>query len=246
MRSDRRGHGHRVGREHERLRPRERRRGHDVPLPHDRRGGVRLRPPRGVPCDQPLRHEPEICRRAATGRHRAVHPLLARRAARGGVMRIAVPDLISNSYFPAIAAAELGFFKAEGLDIDRVELLFPVPKLMEALRDGALDFVAGSAHATLMAFTDWRGAKLLAALAQRMYWLLAPRAAAARRGRAFAWAPRPESTSGSSGCCSKPASIPSATACTSRRSPAQPARRSLSACPRRNRSGKARSTGSRG
>jgi NitT/TauT family transport system substrate-binding protein len=91
-------------------------------------------------------------------------------------MRIAVPDLISNSYFPAIAAAELGFFKAEGLPIDKVELLFPVPKTMEALRDGALDFVAGSAHATLMAFPDWKGAKLLAALGQRMYWLLVLRA----------------------------------------------------------------------
>lgn len=91
-------------------------------------------------------------------------------------MRIAVPDLISNSYFPAIAAAELGFFKAEGLPIDKVDLLFPVPKAMEALRDGALDFVAGSAHATLMAFPDWKGAKLLAALAERMYWLLVLRA----------------------------------------------------------------------
>jgi NitT/TauT family transport system substrate-binding protein len=91
-------------------------------------------------------------------------------------MRIAVPDLISNSYFPAIAAAELGFFKAEGLDIEKVELLFPVPKMMEALRDGALDFVAGSAHATLMAFPNWQGAKLLAALGQRMYWLLVLRA----------------------------------------------------------------------
>lgn len=91
-------------------------------------------------------------------------------------MRIAVPDLISNSYFPAIAAAELGFFKSEGLGIDKVELLFPVPKLMEALRDGTIDFVAGSAHATLMAFKDWHGAKLLAALAQRMYWLLVLRA----------------------------------------------------------------------
>ena len=27
-------------------------------------------------------------------------------------MRIAVPDLISNSYFPAVAAIELGYFKA--------------------------------------------------------------------------------------------------------------------------------------
>ena len=33
-------------------------------------------------------------------------------------MRIAVPDLISNSYFPAVAAVELGFFKAEGLDAE--------------------------------------------------------------------------------------------------------------------------------
>jgi ABC-type nitrate/sulfonate/bicarbonate transport system substrate-binding protein len=98
-------------------------------------------------------------------------------------MRIAVPDLISNSYFPAIAAAELGLFKDEGLDIEKVELLFPVPKTMEALRDGALDFVAGSAHSTLMAFPDWQGAKLLAALGQRMYWLLVLRAdLGARRG----------------------------------------------------------------
>ncbi len=87
-------------------------------------------------------------------------------------MRIAVPDLISNSYFPAIAAVELGFFKSEGLDVERVELHFPVPKTMEALRDGEFDFVAGSAHATLMAFPKWNGAKLLMALAQRMYWLL--------------------------------------------------------------------------
>jgi ABC-type nitrate/sulfonate/bicarbonate transport system substrate-binding protein len=98
-------------------------------------------------------------------------------------MRIAVPDLISNSYFPVIAAAELGFFKSEGLDIRKIELLFPVPKVMEALRDGELDFVAGSAHATLMAFPNWEGAKLLAALAQRMYWLLVLRSSLkAKRG----------------------------------------------------------------
>lgn len=90
-------------------------------------------------------------------------------------MRIAVPDLISNSYFPAVAAVELGFFRSEGLDAE-IDLLFPVPKTMEALRDGALDFVAGAAHATLGAFPEWKGAKLLAALAQRMYWLLVLRA----------------------------------------------------------------------
>ncbi len=87
-------------------------------------------------------------------------------------MRIAVPDLISNSYFPVIAAVELGFFKSEGLDKKKVELLFPVPKTMEALREGELDLAVGSAHATLAAFPDWKGARLLVALAQRMYWFL--------------------------------------------------------------------------
>jgi ABC-type nitrate/sulfonate/bicarbonate transport system substrate-binding protein len=90
-------------------------------------------------------------------------------------MRIAVPDLISNSYFPAIAAVELGFFRAEGLDAT-VELLFPVPKTMAALRDGELDYVAGAAHATLTAFPEWQGAKLLAAIGQHMYWFLVVRA----------------------------------------------------------------------
>jgi ABC-type nitrate/sulfonate/bicarbonate transport system substrate-binding protein len=90
-------------------------------------------------------------------------------------VRIAVPDLISNSYFPAIAAVELGFFRAEGLDAT-VELLFPVPKTMAALRDGELDYVAGAAHATLTAFPQWQGAKLLAAIGQHMYWLLVVRA----------------------------------------------------------------------
>ena len=87
------------------------------------------------------------------------------------MIRIAVPDLISNSYFPAIAAVELGLFKSEGLDAS-IDLLFPVPKTFEALRDGHLDFVVGSAHATLLAFPEWRGAKLLSAIAQHTYWFL--------------------------------------------------------------------------
>ena len=87
-------------------------------------------------------------------------------------MRLAVPDLISNSYFPAIAAVELGFFRSEGLDTKQVELMFPVPKAMEALGKGELDLVAGSAHATLAAFPRWQGAKLVVALAQKMYWFL--------------------------------------------------------------------------
>ena len=86
-------------------------------------------------------------------------------------MKLAVPDMISNSYFPAIAAIELGFFKDEGLDVS-LELIFPVDKSYAALRDGAVDFVAGSAHSALAAFPQWDGVKLLCAQAQGMYWFL--------------------------------------------------------------------------
>jgi len=86
-------------------------------------------------------------------------------------MKLAVPDMISNSYFPAIAAIELGFFRQEGLDIV-LELIFPVDKAYAALRDGAVDFVGGSAHSALAAFPQWEGVKLLCAQAQGMYWFL--------------------------------------------------------------------------
>src|SRR6201981_1773316 len=86
-------------------------------------------------------------------------------------MKLAVPDLISNSYFPALAAAELGFFAREGLDVT-AGLIFPVDRAYEALRDGEIDFVGGAAHGALAAFTEWRGVKLLGALAQGMYWFL--------------------------------------------------------------------------
>src|ERR1700745_1963945 len=90
-------------------------------------------------------------------------------------MKLAVPDLISNSYFPAVAAVELGFFKEEGLDVS-LELIFPVDEAYRAMRDGKVDFVAGSAHSALAAFPEWRGAKLLCAQAQGMYWFLVMRA----------------------------------------------------------------------
>jgi ABC-type nitrate/sulfonate/bicarbonate transport system substrate-binding protein len=86
-------------------------------------------------------------------------------------MKLAVPDMISNSYFPAIAAIELGFFKREGLDVE-LEMIFPVDKSYVALRDGAVDFVGGSAHSALAAFPEWQGVKLLCAQAQGMYWFL--------------------------------------------------------------------------
>jgi NitT/TauT family transport system substrate-binding protein len=86
-------------------------------------------------------------------------------------MKLAVPDMISNSYFPAIAAIELGCFKQEGLDVS-LELIYPVDKSYAALREGAVDFVGGSAHSALSAFPGWEGAKLLCAQAQGMYWFL--------------------------------------------------------------------------
>jgi NitT/TauT family transport system substrate-binding protein len=90
------------------------------------------------------------------------------------MLRIAVPDLVSNSYFPIIAAVELGFFKQAGFDAG-VDLLFPVPKTFAALRDGELDFVVGSAHATLLAFPQWQGARLLCAIGKHTYWFLVVR-----------------------------------------------------------------------
>jgi NitT/TauT family transport system substrate-binding protein len=86
-------------------------------------------------------------------------------------MKIALPDMISNSYFPAAAAVELGFFLEEGLEME-LELIFPVDKTYEALRDGKIDFVAGSAHSALAAFPQWEGVKLICAQAQGMYWFL--------------------------------------------------------------------------
>ena len=114
-------------------------------------------------------------------------------------MRIAVPDLVSNSYFPAVAAVELGFFREQGIDAE-LEMVFPVGRAMAALRDGSIDFVAGPAHATPSAFPGWQGAKLLAALSQHTFWLLvmrsdlevAPGDMEAVKGRRIGAAPGPD------------------------------------------------------
>jgi len=107
---------------------------------------------------------------------------MSMRGATAQPLRVAIPDLVSPSYFPAIAAVELGLFKQEGLDAT-LELIYPVTKTYEELRDGRLDFVGGAAHAALYAFKDWRGGKLLCALGQHMYWFLVVRAdLAAKRG----------------------------------------------------------------
>ena len=90
-------------------------------------------------------------------------------------MKVVIPDLVSNSYFPTIAAVEMGFFKEEGLDAE-LELIYPVDNCYRALRDGKCDFVGGSAHSVPSAFAEWQGAKLLGTLAQGTYWFLIMRA----------------------------------------------------------------------
>ena len=89
-------------------------------------------------------------------------------------MRIAVPDLVSPSYFPAIAAVDLGLARDEGLDVE-LELLYPVTDAAEALRTGKIDFLAGAAHAPMHAFPAWQGVSLVAALSRHMYWFLVVR-----------------------------------------------------------------------
>lgn len=90
-------------------------------------------------------------------------------------LRLVVPDFISPSYFPAIAAHQLGYLADEGLDVD-LSLMFPVTDAARALRDGEVEFIAGAAHAPMYAFPGWAGACLLMALSRNMYWFLVVRA----------------------------------------------------------------------
>ena len=97
-------------------------------------------------------------------------------------MKIAVADILSNSYFPVLAAKELGFFDKEGLDVS-IELMSPAHQAYKAMQDGEVDFVGAEAHAALAVFPAWRGVKLLCAQSQGMYWFLVMRAGLnAKRG----------------------------------------------------------------
>jgi NitT/TauT family transport system substrate-binding protein len=97
-------------------------------------------------------------------------------------LRIAAVDLVSNTCFPALAADELGYFKAEGLDA-RIELVAMLGAT-KALKEGGADaMMAGSVHDVLTEFPGWRGAKLVVALSQGTPWLLVVRSdLAAGRG----------------------------------------------------------------
>jgi NitT/TauT family transport system substrate-binding protein len=86
-------------------------------------------------------------------------------------MRIAIADMISPSYFTAIAAVEFGELKQAGIDVE-LELIFPVTEAARALRRGEIHFLAGAAHAPLYGFPQWEGSELLVALSQRTYWFL--------------------------------------------------------------------------
>jgi ABC-type nitrate/sulfonate/bicarbonate transport system substrate-binding protein len=72
-------------------------------------------------------------------------------------MRIAAVDLVSNTCFPALAAEELGFYKAEGLDA-HIELVSALGAT-KAMRAGTVE-----------------GAKLIVCLSQGTPWLLVVRA----------------------------------------------------------------------
>src|SRR5579883_2277467 len=91
------------------------------------------------------------------------------------MLRLAVADLDSPSYFVATAAVELGFFKEEGIDIT-LDRVFGAADGPERLREGSLHFFGGPAYAATRAFPGWAGAKLLCALAQYSYWFMAVRA----------------------------------------------------------------------
>lgn len=97
-------------------------------------------------------------------------------------LRIAAVDLVSNTCFPALAADELGYFKAEGLEA-RIELVAALGAT-KALRDGDADaMIAGSVHDVLTEFPQWKGVKIVVALSQGTPWLLVVRAdLACKRG----------------------------------------------------------------
>ncbi|HEY2528286.1 MAG TPA: ABC transporter substrate-binding protein [Xanthobacteraceae bacterium] len=91
------------------------------------------------------------------------------------MFRLLVADLDSPSYFVATAAAELGCFRQEGIDIELVRD-YGAEKGPALLREGAVHFLGGPAYIASLAFPNLQGAKLLCALSQYSYWFMAVRA----------------------------------------------------------------------
>lgn len=88
--------------------------------------------------------------------------------------RLMVADYDSPSYLVATAAVKLGFFQREGIDVEFVAE-YGSKHGPESLRDGAIHFFGGPAFAPMRAFPQWKGVKLVAALAQYSYWFMALR-----------------------------------------------------------------------
>lgn len=95
-------------------------------------------------------------------------------------MRIAVPDFVSSTTFPLLAARELGLFEEERQEVEIV--LIPGLGAVQSLRDGAVDFAVGPAHASMMIFPESRGVKLVATVSQGTPWMLVMKAGLAQRG----------------------------------------------------------------
>jgi NitT/TauT family transport system substrate-binding protein len=91
------------------------------------------------------------------------------------MFKLSVADLDSPSYFVATAAAELGCFKQEGIDVELVRD-YGSEKGPALLRAGAVHFLGGPAYIASQEFPDFKGAKLICALSQYSYWFLAVRA----------------------------------------------------------------------
>jgi len=88
-------------------------------------------------------------------------------------MRIGFPDLVTNVLFPVLAAEELGFYKAEGLETHVEQVRDSTGPA--ALRDGAIDAMAGVTHLVLKLFPRWEGVKLVVAIQQGTPFLLVTR-----------------------------------------------------------------------
>lgn len=86
-------------------------------------------------------------------------------------LRIAVSDMVSPSFFPLIAAVELGHCSAEGIDAE-IKLIFPVERACRALATGEVDYIGAAAHTPLYVFPGWRDCRLLAAISEGMSWFL--------------------------------------------------------------------------
>lgn len=90
--------------------------------------------------------------------------------------RLVVADLGSPSYFVSTAAVVLGFFEREGIEMAPVIGSEDVEQNTQGLKDGSAHFFGGASYGSLRTFPNFRGVKILCALAQYSYWFMGIRA----------------------------------------------------------------------